>query len=166
MNYPRDSHAAVRLQDGTVLTVSGYRYLLSSETYDPVQNRWTVRGNIVKVFPTGEHSLTLLRDGRALMAGGWGGGLGMANRCELYDPITGTWSATDPLDTARCGQRVVLLPDGRVMAIGGHNATANNDQTCYSIRPCEIFDPTTGDDREVETRDVALKFPLYPPSTR
>jgi hypothetical protein len=29
-----------------------------------------------------------------------------------------------------------------------------------------FFDPTSGEEREVATRDVVLKFPLYPPSTR
>ncbi|MBA3961659.1 MAG: hypothetical protein H0X40_07140 [Chthoniobacterales bacterium] len=65
------------------------------------------------VTPRVEHSATLLRDGRVLLAGGYksvnGGGSIATADCEIYDPATNTWTATGSLSEARIlpGQRLV-----------------------------------------------------------
>ena len=46
------------------------------------------------------HTATLLPNGRVLVAGG-AGSIGILTSVEVYDPVSGTWSATGSLTTAR-----------------------------------------------------------------
>ncbi len=142
MSHVRSSHAAVTLSDGKILVASGYPYYTSCELFDPSTHIWSETGSLVSGFPTGEHSLTKLADGTVLLAGGWGGTKGMTGRCEIYDPISGNWSLTGSLKTPRAAHRTVLLPNNKVLVIGGHNAyQAGVDGSCYSIASCELYDP-------------------------
>ena len=47
------------------------------------------------------HTATLLPYGKVLVAGGNGNGGSGLSSAELYDPATGTWTATGSLGTAR-----------------------------------------------------------------
>src|SRR5204863_17704 len=58
---------------------------------------------------------------------------------ELYDPATGTWTATGSLNTARVGDTATLLPNGQVQAAGG------TDPFWGSIfASVELYDPVIG----------------------
>jgi hypothetical protein len=78
----------------------------------------------------------LLSDGRVLVAGG-----NDTASAELYDPATGTWTATSSLNTARYFHRAALLPNGKVLVAGGFffNGTRG-----HSLASCELYDPATG----------------------
>src|SRR5687768_14693447 len=71
-----------------------------------------------------QHTATLLPDGRVLIAGG-----SSLRNTELYDPQTGTFTATGDL-LAGGWRPAVLLANGKVFITGGPNA--------------ELYDPATG----------------------
>lgn len=68
---------------------------------------------------------------------------------ELYDPATGSWSATGPLRYARVGAAAVTLADGRVLVVGSAPWTYQWNYTQPKIddrayESAEIYDPHTG----------------------
>lgn len=42
---------------------------------------------------------------------------------ELYDPTSGTWTATASIAAGRIGHTAVLVADGRVLVAGGSIST-------------------------------------------
>ena len=51
-----------------------------------------------------------------------------------------TWTRTDPLPQAKWAAASVVLPDGRVMVVGGATASSSFD----AVASAAIFDPSTG----------------------
>jgi hypothetical protein len=84
---------------------------------------------------------TLLRDGRVLIAGGFGSGTSSAS-AELYDPATGTFSPTGSMHVPRDQQTATLLGNGRVLVAGGEDAAINGPAGNHAS--AELYDPTTG----------------------
>ena len=84
------------------------------------------------------HTATLLTTGKVLVAGGFvGGGIGGTNSAELYDPNTGLWTPTDPFPIAVYRHCAVLLPNGKVLAMGGIGPTGTTNMAA-------VFDPASG----------------------
>jgi hypothetical protein len=98
----------------------------------------------------GQHSATLLADGRVLviqdceLTGGPADPGGPSEIvAELYDPAKGLFSPTGSLSVGRAAYSTTLLPDGRVLVAGGGDcATATDNGTWASA---EIYDPATGE---------------------
>lgn len=135
-------------EDGRVLVPGGAdgRLTACAETvlFDPVSGSWSPTGLL------GEgrrlHSVTLLRGGRVLVAGGVSGALSHPSRplatAEVYDPETGAWTRTGSMGEARYGHSADLLPDGRVLVAGGGGPRSPDSDR--SLRSAEIYDPGAG----------------------
>ncbi|MBI1746385.1 MAG: hypothetical protein HYR55_07335, partial [Acidobacteria bacterium] len=126
MNAPRAYyHAATLLSNGKVL-ITGGMYpqdigTTTAELYDPATGVFTATGSMVEGRL--RHTATLLPDGKVLIAGGFdnsNGGVGRAT-AELYDPVTGVFTLTGSMGTGRTYHTATLLPNGKVLAAGGHS---------------------------------------------
>ena len=145
---------AVTLLDGRVLYSNGPGFFnrplpAASQIYNPATGTWSATaactgcgfGGRTKTF-----TMTVLRDGKVLVAGGVAadGNLSTAG-AFLYDPTVGTWTATGSMTAARSNHSASLLPDGRVLVAGGCAK-----QSCTSLNPADLFatselyDPATG----------------------
>lgn len=137
---PRNGHAATLLQDGRVLLVGGTGTgayndpaPASVELYNPTTGRFMPTGSLTTPRWSG-HTATLLKDGRVLIDGGDGSAVQEVPlaSAELYDPKTGRFSKTGSMAVARDTQSATLLPDSRVLVVGGDDHTA------------ELYDLKTG----------------------
>lgn len=57
--------------------------------------------------------------------------------CRIYDPATNTWSLTYPLNTPRAFHTANLLPDGRILVVGGYPKPPTNSE--LPTNTCEII---------------------------
>jgi N-acetylneuraminic acid mutarotase len=127
MSTARYGDTATLLSNGTVLVGGGViaaANYLSAEIFDPSTGTWAATGSMT----TGRYNstATLLRNGTALVAGGSGktdGGTILAS-AEIYDPSTGTWTATASEPVARRGPTATLLLNGEVLVTGGAPTSA------------------------------------------
>ena len=133
---PPGSFTATLLRDGRVLVVGGG----TSETWDPATGVFTATGS--PGVRRSKHTATLLDDGRVLVIGGREGGDSEAPSlasAEIWDPTTGRFAPTGSLAEGRSGHTSTLLPDGRVLVVGGHDGDYRDGR-----RTAEIWDPGTG----------------------
>lgn len=134
MHHARVSHTATLLNDGRILVAGGYAGNVSSsaELYDPKTRSFTETGSLSTA--RSKHTAGLLPGGRVLIAGGsdergWNGNL---NSAEIYDPHSGKFTPTAPLNDSRfkLPDEAVRLASGRLVIAGGS-------------REVEVFDPAT-----------------------
>ncbi|WP_426105393.1 pre-peptidase C-terminal domain-containing protein [Massilia sp. TSP1-1-2] len=86
------------------------------------------------------HTASPLPDGRILISGGTlstSNAGSMTNRAEIYDPLTGAFTPTAPMNVARTAHASALLPDGRIIVIGG---TGQVNFANVSLASTEIYD--------------------------
>ena len=96
------------------------------------------------IVPRYNHDAVLLDDGRVLLGGGY---TGVANNnvivplpigfVELYDVELDVWSPIDPVDGPGHLYSLVMLADGRVLAVGVEASEDDADSMAA------VFDPTT-----------------------
>jgi hypothetical protein len=93
------------------------------------------------ITPHALHSATLLGNGTVLVAGGLLNDRldGTASSAaELYDPGSGTWTATKRMIKARWGHTATVLSDGRVLVAGSYRNGTD------SLSSAELYDPSSG----------------------
>src|SRR5438093_4423786 len=87
-----------------------------------------------------DHTATLVSSGQLLVAGGVDSNSNALSSAELYDPASGTWTATGSLGTARWAHTATLLPSGNVLVAGGANGPFS------FLSSAELYDPGLGFD--------------------
>lgn len=143
----RADHTATLLPNGKVLVVGGRKFfydLASAELYDPASGMWTPTGSLN--IPRRAHTATLLPNGKVLVAGGTREDNGYMvysiTSAEIYDPATGTWTATGSLATARGDHTATLLSSGKVLVAGGRPTFSGMGN--LPITSAELYDPASG----------------------
>jgi hypothetical protein len=145
----RAAHTATKLADGRVLIAGGYTIRqpdglsvpARAEIFDPATGQFHATGAMTT--PRGEHSATLLADGRVLIIGGAhefgpdGEATSAIPGLEIFDPKTERFSSVAALATDRMDHSATLMTDGRVLIAGGRNDRGDPRST-------EIFDPVRG----------------------
>ena len=143
-------HTATLLPNGKVLLAGGFGNSVwdyggsgASENvatlYDSATGVLSGTGNMTA--NRGDHTATLLANGKVLIAGGaeqdpTGTGLASA---ELYDPGTGSFTQTGSMAVGRYLHTATLLQSGKVLIVGGA-LTSTSDP----VATAEVYDPATG----------------------
>jgi hypothetical protein len=88
------------------------------------------------------HTATLLANGKVLIAGGSGNNGATTSSAQLYDPATGSFSATGNMTVSRDFHTATLLAaSGKVLITGGRTSSGSG---YTDVSSAEIYDPTTG----------------------
>jgi galactose oxidase len=129
--------AAANLPDGQVLMWSAYQRLSfggdNGRTYTLTYDPSTGVASEVLVSNTGHDmfcpGIANLADGRIHVTGG-----SSSSKTSIYDPATGTWSASSLMNIARGYQGSVALSSGDVFTIGGswNGGRGNKDGEVWS----------------------------------
>jgi len=147
-SYGRRHHSATLLPDGRVLVVGGEIVTCDGcppppEVYDPAANRWAEAPDTVGPAGRFGHAATLLagsaatcgtRCDRVVVTGGFTDRnfFRMSANTSLFGPVAG-WSTGRSLPVPRAGHTGTLLPNGKVLVVGGSPG-----------RAAELYDPREG----------------------
>lgn len=143
LSAPRADVAAFLLPDLSVLVAGGFDGQVSVATTEILDATATAfRETAAMSVTRSSHAGALLSDGRVLITGGGsGGGSGEVRAsAEVYDPAAGTWAATGEMTARRHKHAAAVLPDGRVLVIGGSDERDSRGR----YRSAEIYDPVAG----------------------
>jgi hypothetical protein len=159
MLNPAEFGPSVLLFDGRVL-----RSWWPPQVWHPSTGKWQAIGPFVQPdrgFPDhSPHSLVLLADGRAAAVGMLGGGTD-PSMLELFDPASDSWTRGPSPATLRARPEVVLLPDGRVLAAGGHkeilDQPGETNRWGY-VALADLYDPVANRWRSVAPMPIAREY--------
>ena len=158
MAVPRRAHTATTLPDGRVLVIGGTETdePVPAEIWDPQTAAFSASGTPL-VGRNWGHTATLLPDGRVLVVGGQGAtGVGTYEMAleelaaaEIWDPETEMFEEAGVLDIGRVFHTASLLPDSRVLIVGGFGTDDEGMPTGFDN--AVAWDPATGSFAEVAT---------------
>jgi len=161
MVMPRSDHVAALLNNGKVLLAGGvgtdWTFLADAELFDPNTNTFTSTGRMTTARES--HTSTLLKDGRVLITGGHKdrrANITIYTSAEIYNPASGTFTATGNLTVKRHKHDAVRLADGRVLIVGGSDERDWDGQ----YRNAEIYNPADGSFTAVKNDMNASRFKL------
>ena len=115
----------------------------TAEIYNPATNAWTDTGPL-NVPRFEDMAIALLPGGRVLLAGGFAPNttgqppFTPLASTEIWNPATNQWTQGNPMKVARGELASVTLQDGRILVMGGTDASG------AGLKSAEIYDPRTG----------------------
>ncbi len=140
---PRAEHAAVLLASGRALVAGRSETgFVDAEVFDPATATFAVTSPMLEA--RARPALAPLGTGSTVLA------IGGAEPCdgcaalasvELFDEVTGLFTAFPSMSTARVEHAAARLADGRVLGVGGNAGTPGSPHLATS----DIFDPSTGE---------------------
>ncbi|SMD26932.1 DUF6603 domain-containing protein [Kibdelosporangium aridum] len=143
----RSGHSAVMVK-GQLMVIGGTSdrgaALASAELLNPDTLEWT-ETTPMHYARTG-HQTVLFDDGKIMVIGGalpTGQGDQAMTFCEIYDPVTRSWTQTGSLLTPRKGHQATLLDGNRVLVTGG-DAVPGIPYRVDSLASAEIYDLADG----------------------
>ena len=140
MSTGRNDPAVVALRNGRVLAAGGgmgdeklVRHA-SAEIFDPHTGQWTATGPMTEPRSEVEYASVLLPDGRVLVPGGYTAAHTPVSSSDLYDPRTGTWTASGDMSVVRAGHSSIVLRGNRgVLVMGGGPVDSKTDAATASV---------------------------------
>jgi len=151
VNRPSKQNLLKKVLHSLFLSSLLFALFLHPRTANAQTGTFTATGSMTT--PRYQYAAALLANGQVLIAGGWSDpaiSVYLAS-AELYDPATGTFSATGSMTTVRVDPTATLLPNGQVLVAGGNNCTG-----CV-LASAELYDPATG----VFTATGSMTTPRY-----
>ncbi|MGH8225564.1 MAG: kelch repeat-containing protein [Gammaproteobacteria bacterium] len=121
----------------------GGNTLQTAEVYEPsTQGFTTTIGEMVS--PRASQTETPFPDGKVLIAGGdtLSDGYSPTVTAELFDPSSGSFTATGSMSVARSDAAAVLLPSGLVLVAGGESFGSDNSQIVTAS--ADLYNSATG----------------------
>lgn len=136
-NGDHSDHELVLMPDGNVIAI-GYKSFNANlgtfvERYNPVANTWSLKSSIAPIRSRAK--AVLLPDKKILVAGGYKEDAAnntpvnqwnYMKRADLYNVAADTWRQADEMNYFREYHAIAtLVPDGRVIVVGGEGAPGN-----------------------------------------
>ena len=145
MKFPHDAAAIARLNDGRYLLAGGLEDLGilpgydTAEIFDPIANTFTATAGLMK-YKRAYCAAATLTSGKVLVAGGSRAEF-HAPQCEkfadLFNPDTGSFTATKALNVPRYYCLVLPCKDGKAVVLGGSRPEGG------SVAEVELYNPST-----------------------
>ncbi|MFN9948171.1 MAG: Kelch repeat-containing protein [Planctomycetota bacterium] len=126
---------------GSLTSASG---LVSTELWD--YRRMRMVAGPAMTAARSLHVGVQLADGRTLLIGGANAAGAALAACEIYNPVTNSFTATGAMASPRVLHAACRLADGRVMDAGGTNTLLPDVPSALAgaLASVEIWNPTTG----------------------
>lgn len=152
------SFGIVRLKDGRLFITGGLptktsAWRVPGDTIETFKSNRTfffdpATGNYSKgpdlILPRHSHSMTLLHDGRVLIAGGGSPGVMVSLRqAEIFDPKVNLVMAAGSMNKQRRYHAVTELHNGKVLIVGGSTTRHFSDSDEHLTSTVELYDPST-----------------------
>jgi Kelch motif len=139
MAVARFSFTATTLLNGDVLVAGGSAFDRRAELYDPASSSFAPTSGLMTTGRIGQ-TATRLANGKVLIAGGEDASFSATASAELYDPSSGTFSATGSMTVPRAFHTATLLPNGKVLIVGGWQFNFPSS----ALASAELYDPISG----------------------
>jgi len=135
MTAARQRHQMVNFGTGVLVAggQNGTGPLSSADLYFPTTRTFSATGAML--WPRRDFTLAPIPGGKVLAANGWANLWPNVDlsQCEVFEPLTGVWTATGAAPVARSGAGAAVLKDGRVLVAGGYSVGSSANTSSAAL---------------------------------